>query len=168
MPTAWPWKWRTRSTRRNTGLVPFDWKGSILYVFFSEFTPGIYVYAESNTQTRRQKLRKQGLLITGLTTAFLAVDVARFQKTFPAIGWFLTADDSRRINVVFVRALKLVWRHLCQLLLMLLKKVVRIKLYKASLDVTQCWLPPVRNSFVRNLREAITLRCPQFEPSYIE
>ena len=53
------------------------------------------------------QLRRQGLSIAGLTTAFLTLMVASLQYPLPDIGGFSTADDISRINVVFVKAIKL-------------------------------------------------------------
>ena len=83
------------------------------------------------------QLRRQGLNIAGLTTAFLTLVVARFQYALPAIGGLFTVDDIHRINAVFVKARKWGLTSTAPIASVLIQ-IAENKLFKAALDVKHC------------------------------
>ena len=50
------------------------------------------------------QLRKQGLSVSGLTQVFMALVVATFQYTLPALADQLSADDLHKVAAVFNKA----------------------------------------------------------------
>ena len=47
------------------------------------------------------QLRKQGINVSGLTQVFMALVVARFQYSLPALAGQLSADDLHKVDAVF-------------------------------------------------------------------
>ena len=83
------------------------------------------------------QLRRQGLSMTGWTTTFLILMVARLQYALPAVDGFLTADDVSRINAVFVKALKRCLSTTVPIACDLIQMVDNT-LFEAALDVKHC------------------------------
>ena len=52
IPTFWPWKRRSRSNSRRTGLAPFDWKNSNSFTWFLQhFSYTVYAKGHTHTHT---------------------------------------------------------------------------------------------------------------------
>ena len=67
-PKVWPWKLRSRSRRRKTGLALFDYKFSISYMWF--FLQNVsyllrYIHAKGNTHLYTHTQRETGVMTAG-------------------------------------------------------------------------------------------------------
>ena len=101
------------------------------------------------------QLRKQGLNVSGLTQVFMALIVARFQYTLPALAGQLSADDLRKVDAVFNKALKWQLTSNTPYSAALIEQCDK-HLFRAALNPTHCLysiLPPKKNMYGRNLRK---------------
>ena len=101
------------------------------------------------------QLRKQRLNVSGLNQVFMALVVARFQYTLPALAGQLSADNLRKVDAVFNKARR--WQLTSHTLYSadLIEQCDK-HLFRVALNPTHCLhsiLPPKKNMYGRNLRK---------------